>query len=250
MEIDYSTYNNKKNVFYITEKIIDSNNLYLKARKNEGRILTDKEVGILPNLNRFEWPFRIQSTQRIIDYISRKKRALAVLDIGCGNGWFSNKIAKIPNVNNVVGLDINKEELEQAASVFKSKYLKFVYADVFKTSSVFEAQFDIITLNGVVQYFENFSELITLLHSFLKPNGEIHIIDSPFYKTSEIKNAKESTKKYYTNLGVPEMAKHYHAHDKNLVANFDTLYTYKRNILHKMLGKKESPFSWYRFIKK
>jgi hypothetical protein len=75
------------------------------------------------------------------------------------------------------------------------------------------------------------------------------MIDSPFYKTSEIPAANERTKAYYNELAVPEMAEQYHAHNLNLVKKFDTLYRTNKNIIHKILGKKDSPFSWYRLIK-
>ena len=240
----------QQNVYYLTPEDTNFSMHYLAVREKENRILTDCEVLKLPNLDKHEWPFRVKPTERFINYISLKKKSLQVLTIGCGNGWFTNKIAEVSEINQVIGLDINREELEQAARTFPKKNTQFVYGDIFKISEHFEAQFDIITLNGAVQYFEDFEGLMKLLKSFLKSKGEIHIIDSPFYKASTINEAKERTKAYYMEVGVPEMAQQYHAHSINLVKNFDTLYIYKKNIIHKILGKKDSPFSWYRFIKK
>lgn len=250
MKLDFSRITQQKNVYYLTPEDTSFSKHYLAVREKEARILTDAEVRKLPYLDRDEWPFRVKSTERFINYVVAKKTESYILTIGCGNGWFSNKIAEVTPQNEVIGLDVNREELEQAVRVFKKKNLKFVYADIFKISETFEAKFDIITLNGAIQYFENFEVLITLLKSFLKPKGEIHIIDSPFYKETEILAAKERTQEYYSELGVPEMTENYFHHDEQFVQNFDVLYTYKRNIIHKILGKKDSPFSWYRFIKK
>ncbi|WP_053002272.1 class I SAM-dependent methyltransferase [Kordia jejudonensis] len=250
MRLDFSRITQQQNVYYLTPEDAGFSQYYLAVREKEQRILTDPEVRKLPYLERDEWPYRIKSTERFLSYISKKTETLHMLTIGCGNGWFSNKIAEVSSKNEVIGLDVNRDELEQAARIFKTKNLHFVYADIFNVSDMFEAKFDIITLNGAIQYFKDFKELMTLLTSFLTPNGEIHIIDSPFYATDEIPAAKQRTQEYYESIGVPEMTKNYVHHDKKLVADFDILYTYKRNIIHKILGKKESPFSWYRFIKK
>ncbi|QHI38129.1 Ubiquinone biosynthesis O-methyltransferase [Kordia antarctica] len=243
--LDFSHIIQQENVYYLTPENANFSKHYLAVREKENRILTDAEVRQLPYLQRNEWVFRVKSTERFVNYIACKNNDLQILDIGCGNGWFSNTIAEVSEKNQVIGLDVNREELEQAARIFRKENLHFVYADIFKVSEQFEAKFDVITLNGAVQYFKDFEGLITLLKSFLKPKGEIHIIDSPFYEASEIPAAKERTKAYYTKLGVPEMAANYHHHNKNLVQHFDVLYSYKRNIIHKILGKKDSPFSWY-----
>ena len=249
MSLDFSHITQQNKVYYLTPEDTSFSNFYLLVRQKEQRILKDAEVRKLPFLDRDEWPYRIKSTQRFIDYISDKPEDLQILTIGCGNGWFSHKIAEIDTQNTVVGLDVNREELEQAARVFNKKNLRFVYANIFKTATFFKGQFDIITLNGAIQYFPDIDELMKLLRSFLKENGEIHIIDSPFYKTSEILDAKRRSLEYYMNLGVPEMATHYYTHDQEHVRDFDILYQYKKNILHKLIGKKDSPFSWYRWTK-
>lgn len=247
MILDFSRITQQKNVYYLTPEDTGFSEHYLAVREKENRVLTDAEVRKLPYVERDEWPFRIKSTERFLTYIDKKANPLHILTIGCGNGWFSNKIAEVSEENQIIGLDVNREELEQAARIFHKTNLHFVYADLFKVSEKFINTFDVITLNGAIQYFEDFDGLITLLQSFLKSNGEIHIIDSPFYNASEIPAAQERTRAYYTALGVPEMASHYHAHNINLVDHFDRLYTYKRNVIHKLLGKKDSPFSWYRF---
>lgn len=248
--MDFSHITQLQNVYYLTPENSEFSTKYLAVREKENRILSDAQIRILPYIEVHEWEFRVKPTERFINYIASKNDGLKILTIGCGNGWFSNKISEISGENQVIGLDVNREELEQAARIFKKKNLRFVYADIFKVTEQFEAQFDIITLNGAIQYFKDFKGLMALLNTFLKPKGEIHIIDSPFYKTSEIPSATARTKTYYTELGVPEMAAHYHAHDQNLVKDFDVLYTYKRNLFNKILGKKDSPFSWYRFTKK
>lgn len=249
MNLDFSQITQQQGVYYLTPEDTSFSKYYLAVREKENRILTDVDVRKLPFLNRDEWPYRVKSTERFINYISTKKQPQTLLTIGCGNGWFSNKIAEVSSENTIIGLDVNREELEQAARIFKKSNLHFVYADIFKISTFFQGKIDTIVLNGAIQYFKDFEGLMQLLQSFLTENGEIHIIDSPFYQTNEIAAAKKRTQAYYEDLGVPEMIPQYHHHNEKLVADFEVMYQFKRNILHKILGKKDSPFSWYRYTK-
>ena len=215
---------------------------YLEVRKEENRILTDQEAVELPyldskNKNAKEWKARVSSTKRMISYLLNQNKPLTILDIGCGNGWFTNKLAQIKNTL-VTGIDINIEELEQANRVFQKENLEFVYGNIFELQPIYSNKFDIITLNASVQYFENLENLIFLLKSFLKENGEIHIIDSPFYPKNEIENAKKRTIDYYSKLGFPEMAIFYFHHSLEDLNSYEILY--KPSIIDKFLSK--NPF--------
>ena len=239
-------------VGYLTEKKEEFESDYIKVREKENRVLTDSEVSILPktyskNPNKKEWELREKSTQRILNYLESKNKDLSILDIGCGNGWFTNQLASISKENKIIGLDVNTEELEQAVRLFETEKTCFLYGDVFKLED-FRAQFDIITLNASVQYFSDFTKLITVLVNFLKINGEIHIIDSPFYEEKEIEKAKLRTELYYTNLGFPEMAKNYFHHKKGDLKDFVILYKPKGFIAQK-LSKKSTPFLWLKYNK-
>ena len=247
--LDFSSFQTINKVIYLTEEDCDFSEFYLKVRQKEQRILSDKDILKLPNLNRYEWPLRIKSTKRFTDYISAKKNNLQILDIGCGNGWFTNKMSSVSKHNTVIGLDVNRVELEQASRLFNHENIHFIYADIFDTKNSLKEQFDVITLNGSIQYFKDFETTVELLKTFLKPKGELHIIDSPFYKVTEIENAKARTKVYYESVGIPEMIKNYHHHSTEQLHKFDILYSFKRNLTNKLLGKKDSPFSWFRIIK-
>lgn len=246
--MDFNTIFQKNNIFYLTEEKVNFSDIYVAARKKENRILTDEEVSILPYLKHYEWPLREKSTERFLTYISSKDNTLQILEIGCGNGWFSNKIATITQKNQVVGLDINSEELKQAARVFKKANLQFVYGDVFEIKSIFDQQFDVIVLNGTIQYFPEFKKLLTKLLSFLKPNGEIHIMDSPFYTKETTLAAKANTLSYYTAIGFPEMASHYFHHSYENIKYFKIMYCPPKHWFYKLLNRKDSPFYWVLYI--
>ena len=240
----------EKNVKYLSEKKQQNSAVYLAVRKKENRVLQDGEVIKLPNVSYNEWPIRKKSSERFMKYLFSKTIPQNILDLGCGNGWFSNQMALVSDKNFIIALDINSFELEQASRVFKEKNLEFVYGDIFAIQDSFHEKFDIITLNGVIQYFPDFSALLNALLIILKPKGEIHIIDSPFYTKAEVINAKKRTKKYYSSIGFPEMAANYFHHDLQNTNNFKTLYKPKNSIINKIFNINDSPFHWVSFIKK
>lgn len=238
-------------VVYLTEKIDDFSDKYIEIRNKENRILTDIEVKELPyttNVNPYfkEWRIRKQSFNKVLNHLKNKNEPLHILDLGCGNGWFSNGLSQIEN-SKVKGLDINSVELEQANRVFNADNLQFYYGDIFQISK-FEKQFNIITLNACVQYFPNFKLLLDKLKSCLAPNGEIHIIDSPFYKNEEISNAKERTNKYYQKLGYPEMSDFYFHHSLDVIVDFKIKYKPSKNWILKLVNKYNSPFMWVYYV--
>lgn len=216
--------------------------LYLKVRAAENRLLSDQQVLQLPNVDKFdvnasEWKLRKKSAKRFTDYITQKRKPLKILDIGCGNGWFSNKLSEIPNVE-ILAIDVNLRELEQAARLFNKPNLSFADADLFADAP--DEKFDIAVFNSCFQYFENVQKTIEAAKKWLKTGGEIHIIDSPFYRQDRVEAAKLRTKKYYENLGFPEMTSHYFHHSWNELPEIKIYY--KPTIFTKLL--KNSPFCW------
>src|SRR5690349_5516763 len=91
---------------------------YLAVREKEGRVLSLDEIRNLPSVGKNSpdyslWNLRKKNIQRFLQYISKKNR-MNILDIGCGNGFFSNLMSQ--KNHNIVGVDINLHELKQAAN--------------------------------------------------------------------------------------------------------------------------------------
>jgi SAM-dependent methyltransferase len=156
----------------VPERTPDSHNLY-----------TDKEVAHLPRLTSAhprhrEWRCRRTSADRLIRYLSDHKRSAGILEIGCGNGWLSNRLAEVPG-SRVIGLDPNLGELRQAARVFSHQQnLKFIYGE-FYSDVLQDLSFDIIIVAAAIQYFARPAQLLADALSYLRPHGELHILDSP-----------------------------------------------------------------------
>ena len=241
----------KNGVYFLSEPEKSFESIYIEVREKEKRVYSDEEVKHLPNTSnsnphKEEWNLRKRPMQRFTNYLQKFSSKINLLDIGCGNGWFSANIARI-NSNNVYALDVNAIELEQAARVFNFDGLYFIYGNIF--DNIFEdLSFDIITLNSSIQYFDDLEKIINRLFYFLIDDGEIHIMDSPIYNLNELVGAKERTARYFISIGLPEMAKHYNHHTFNALKDFNykTLYNPNafQNNIKKIFGFKDSPFPW------
>jgi ubiquinone/menaquinone biosynthesis C-methylase UbiE len=164
------------------------------------------------------------------------------LEIGCGNGWLSHKLAEIPRTE-VIGLDINLKELQQAANVFTNSNLQFAYGDI-RENILQNRQFDIIIFAGTIPYFSSLTEIILSTLESLTPGGEIHIMDSFFYNAENVETAKQNCREYYKNMGFPGMANYYFHHLLKDIYHFNCEVKRPRHSFFKKLFLKKNVFPW------
>lgn len=226
----------------------DFETIYTEVRKWEKRIYTDEEVAQLPVISSAhphykEWRIRKESLKKLITYLKRIKQFTDILEIGCGNGWLSHRLADLPRTK-VIGTDINFAEIQQAARVFQHiTNLHFLYgdaeADIFQNN-----QFDVIIFAASIQYFPSLKEIIGKTLKLLKPNGEIHIIDSHLYTLSELEAAKQRSLRYYQSAGFPEMANRYFHHRLYDLEGYKYSILYDPKSVFNRLLKNKNPFYW------
>lgn len=225
--------------------------VYLQLRTKEKWLLSDAEVKQLPYVDRSDahyalWKMRADSAARFTKYLTQKNQPLAILDIGCGNGWLTNYIAAhVPN-STVTGVDINLTELQQAAHVF-GNHINWVQADILQTGFM-NGCFDVVLMSASFQYFDDAGKLVNRLLQFLKPGGEIHILDSPFYTATEAQQAKQRSIAYFSSMQSDTMQQYYHHHTLEQLSayRYRVLYTPNRLVgaLGKLVGHYPSPFKW------
>jgi ubiquinone/menaquinone biosynthesis C-methylase UbiE len=226
--------------------------LYLKAREKEKRIYTDEEVAMLPFVKREhlhfkEWEVRKNSFKKLRTYLQQKNKTLRIFDAGCGNGWMSNSLSEINN-SVVTGIDPNDFEIKQAKRVFKDNdRVEFFCDDVLKIQHTRMESVDIIVLAASIQYFQDLKILVGRLFEMLGQDGEIHILDSPFYDEENIGKAKKSTQVYYERLGCPGMANYYHHHSwlELREFNFETMNrSFIQRFFLRIFKIKKNYFPW------
>lgn len=223
---------------------------YLLARQKEGFVYSDEEVLLLPNLPISHphgniWKQRVARNNAFVSYIKKDSTLGHILELGCGNGWFSNQIAQATAAK-VLGLDVNLMELDQANRVFQRENLSFAYGDFF--TGEFLNQYDLIVLNASAQYFENLDLLINRAIELLAPTGELHILDTFFYENEkEQKEAKARSAQYYKKLEVEEMTEYYFHHSLESLAKFEVVESPQKKSRFGFGNKNESPFGWYKW---
>ncbi len=235
--------NERKGVHYLTEPKQDFEALYVEVRDKEDRLHSDKIVKQLPAMpkghpHHSEWEKRAWTSQKFSKYLSLRK-PINLLEIGCGNGWFANAISK--HCEDTFALDIGKEELEQAARCFAGDGIHFICCTDW--SLLPKAYFDMIVFNASIQYFDLNETFWRSLYRLLRPNGEIHILDSPFYERQALEKAKQRTEDYFKQLQVAEASDYYrHACWEDLPPQSKKQYQPNRWLSR--LTPKRSPFPW------
>jgi ubiquinone/menaquinone biosynthesis C-methylase UbiE len=187
--------------------------------------------------------------EKLLQHLKTRENCKTILELGCGNGWLSSHLAANLQAE-ICGMDINDVELSQASDVFSNHTnLSFLFADVFSVE-LGPRLFDTIIAASCVQYFPDLQKLINRLLELLAPSGEIHIIDSPLYRTTkEINAAQERSRDHFISLGFPEMADWYFHHNVKEISTFKhrfltTPHSLISMVKRRILNVHSSPFPW------
>lgn len=213
-------------------------NLYYSVRKKEGWIYTADQLQKLPDVEIIDplysfWQSRKRSSQKLLHYLQSKSNLHTILDIGCGNGWLTHMLATNLHNTDFLGVDIFENELQSAASAFSAPNLTWVLGDVMQ--NIFQQQsVNTILFCASAQYFKDFPLLINQLLRYLQRDGEIHIMDTPFYRAQQYNDAKNRTEKYYHAMGVPEMCDHYFHRQYDELSSFHYTLKYKPGPINKL----------------
>ncbi len=224
---------------------------YLNLRKKEDRIFNIEDIKQLPDvpithIHYSEWMKRKHTFEMFISYL-KNKEVNSICDLACGNGWFLNKLAFM--FRTAVGIEVNELELNQAAKVLaKHDNIKLYLGDVFDLQ--LDEKFDIITVNAAIQYFNPLNKIINKLLDLLTDNGELHIVDSPFYRDEkESLKAKERSEDYYKKNGAEELNNFYHHHNLSQLKKFNYKIMYDPYTFSNKIKRKISPQSHFHWIK-
>ncbi len=221
---------------------------YISLRKKENRLYTDEEVKWLPEIERAhphykEWELRKISCDKLIQHLSNKRTELNILEVGCGNGWLCHHLSKIPG-SNVAGTDINKTELDQAKRVFDHiENIEFMSAGI-ENEKIRNEKFDAIIFAASIQYFRSLEDIIPAALQLLNTGGEIHILDSHFYKPSELETARKRSFDYYHSLQFAEMTEYYFHHCIDELDAYIHKLLYNPDLFLNRFIKNKNPFPW------
>jgi len=222
--------------------------LYVALRRKEGRLCSDEELAFLPYIHTShpyykEWVIRKHSCRALINYVKQKENFTNILEVGCGNGWLCARLADAVDAE-ITGIDVNTVELEQARKVFRRiPDLNFLNGSLM-SGELNEKKFDLILFAASIQYFASLPAVINAALDHLTLQGEVHIMDSPFYHPQEKEEARQRTKEYYSNMGFPEMSRHYFHHSLSDLNDFQYKILHHPHSWKNKLSIKKNPFYW------
>jgi SAM-dependent methyltransferase len=223
------------------------NDLYIGLRKKEGRIYSDEELANLPEISKGhplagEWNLRARSCRRLLQFLSMQQRSLNILEVGCGNGWLSHRLAGIKD-SRITGTDINGTEIDDAKRVFAGiPNLRFIQGDI--RDGIQDEKFDVIIFASSIQYFHPIADILDISLNMLATGGTIHILDSRFYPPAEAKDAMQRSQQYFDSMGFPGMATHYYHHTLESISQYNyKIHQYPGQFIDKVFGN-HHPFHW------
>ena len=234
----------------IAHKISPFEDAYIKLRQSENRLFTDEEVLQLPEVSPHhphskEWKIRKQSSRRLYKYLESFNKALQILEVGCGNGWLTALLSKIPN-STVTGIDVNQFELSQANKVFANiPNVKFITTSLEELLNE-DNKYDIIVFASSMQYFSSLYIVIKQCLDLLSHSGEIHIVDTHFYSNNEVEIARKRSSEYFERVGHSKMIDYYYHYSLEDLNSFDSDILYNPNSLINKLSISKNPFYWIR----
>jgi 2-polyprenyl-3-methyl-5-hydroxy-6-metoxy-1,4-benzoquinol methylase len=154
----------------------------------------------LPYILQDLWEFGA-SPEIIINLIKKHKsdfESLKILDVGCGKGAVSIKIAKEFKCN-CFGIDAVKEFVDELMIKAKEynveKYCTFEAGDV-RTKLIDEIKYDIVLLGAIGPVFGDYYSTLTRIKNCLLSDGLIIVDDSYINETSNFSHSQIEKKSH------------------------------------------------------
>lgn len=94
----------------------------------------------------------------------------SILDIGCANGGFLNYIKNNLKFLDCYGVDYSKSLIDQAK---KLDGIHFLHDNA--ETFIIDKQFDVISMQGVLGYFDDIYPALSNIKKHLKPSGKFYI---------------------------------------------------------------------------
>jgi ubiquinone/menaquinone biosynthesis C-methylase UbiE len=240
----------KDGVFLLETRLKEGKHeeVYIRIREKEGHLINDAQVRALPDLapaTEFQrlWIMRKQSAEAVCTQLAKTPNP-TILELGCGNGWFSHMLSAIPG-SLVLGMDMNRKELGQAARLFQKDNLAFAFGDI-EQNPLLPETFDFVVLNAAIQYFNDTEGVLHTIRKLLKKNGEIHVLDSSFHQTkADQEKARARSLDHFAQMGEPDMIDHFHHPLWSDIKSFQPkVRHFNRNLLKKLLRIPQNPMPW------
>ncbi|MEO1620177.1 MAG: class I SAM-dependent methyltransferase [Cyanobacteria bacterium J06632_3] len=99
-----------------------------------------------------------------------------VLDLGCGTGSVTQRLAEAVYPGNVIGVDISDQMLQKARTDYIGNNLSFEKADAYQMTFP-DACFDLVHARFLFQHLKSPNQALREIYRILKPGGSLCVID-------------------------------------------------------------------------
>jgi SAM-dependent methyltransferase len=159
---------------------------YRLVREQEGRRdMTDADYRSLPSVGpadayAHEWGIRRETYHHLLQQVlASGRQPSAVLDLGAGNGWLSNRLATLGH--HVVAVDVADDDRDGLGVVPRyASEIVAIQAD-FDALPLAPSQFDIVLFNGSLHYAANPGRTLAVTRRLLRSGGTLVVMDSPMF---------------------------------------------------------------------
>lgn len=135
-------------------------------------------------------------------------RGKSLLDLACGDGFYTRRFRTECGANPVIGIDLSPKQIEQAVAIEQREQLGIEYQVGDVTSLNLERRFDVVTAIHLLHYLQNTAEIESALrgiHETLCDGGHfVTMIANPEFDL-ETHDPADSKKKfaYYFSMAEP-----------------------------------------------
>lgn len=117
------------------------------------------------------WNVNIHYDGKLDDCVPRQ--ATSALDVGCGDGFLANRLAR--RVPRVVAIDVDKPVLERAKQRFPDAPVIWRNADVLEARDEL-GSFDAVVSNATLHHLPDTREALRRLRDLVRPGGTLAIV--------------------------------------------------------------------------
>lgn len=134
------------------------------------------------------WRIRVGSYRKLMAAVvnplaARLGRTLQVLDLGAGTGWLSYRLAQAGHESAAVDVVTNDWDGLGAWKKFAPHPLFVPVQAAFDHAPFPDGEADLVIYNGAIHYARDYSTTLREALRLLRPDGQVVIMDSPFYRS-------------------------------------------------------------------